>query len=193
VRDGGEWYGAPPSDVDRASRATCAPWSSGHPGVQRVRSTAPALVVGVPAARRRASYYEVTDLRELQRTLDPAGHGAGLAALGHDPRRRGVGWWASRRVLAPLGSVAAAAGSIAAGDLSARVARDDDPDLDTLAVAFNAMVDEVSARSEADRRFAADVSHELRSPLQTLSAASVLDRRARARRRTAPPSTSPPR
>ena len=40
------------------------------------------------------------------------------------------------------------------------------------------MVDEVSARSEADRRFASDVSHELRSPLQTLSAAtSVLDRR----------------
>jgi signal transduction histidine kinase len=40
------------------------------------------------------------------------------------------------------------------------------------------MVDELSARMERDRRFAADVSHELRSPLQTLAAAaSVLNRR----------------
>jgi signal transduction histidine kinase len=41
------------------------------------------------------------------------------------------------------------------------------------------MVDQLSARVQRDRRFAADVSHELRSPLQTLSAAtSVLARRA---------------
>jgi signal transduction histidine kinase len=40
------------------------------------------------------------------------------------------------------------------------------------------MVDQLSARMQRDRRFAADVSHELRSPLQTLSAAaSVLARR----------------
>jgi signal transduction histidine kinase len=40
------------------------------------------------------------------------------------------------------------------------------------------MVDQLSERMQRDRRFAADVSHELRSPLQTLSAAaSVLTRR----------------
>jgi signal transduction histidine kinase len=40
------------------------------------------------------------------------------------------------------------------------------------------MVDQLSQRLERDRRFAADVSHELRSPLQTLAAAaSVLERR----------------
>jgi signal transduction histidine kinase len=40
------------------------------------------------------------------------------------------------------------------------------------------MVDQLSRRMKRDRRFAADVSHELRSPLQTLSAAaSVLARR----------------
>jgi signal transduction histidine kinase len=40
------------------------------------------------------------------------------------------------------------------------------------------MVDQLSARMQRDRRFAADVSHELRSPLQTLSAAvSVVTRR----------------
>ncbi len=49
------------------------------------------------------------------------------------------------------------------------------------------MVDQLQQRIERDRRFAADVSHELRSPLQTLAnAASVLDRRrARLDQRTA--------
>jgi signal transduction histidine kinase len=40
------------------------------------------------------------------------------------------------------------------------------------------MVDQLAERNERDRRFAADVSHELRSPLQTLAAAaSVLSSR----------------
>lgn len=153
--------------------------NSGIPAVQRVPlGDSTALVVGVPLESVDSAYYEITPLAELERTLAVLSQALGAVALVTTLAGALVGWWVSRRVLRPLASVAAAAGSIASGDFTARVARDTDPDLDKLAVSFNRMVDEVSARSEGDRRFAADVSHELRSPLQTLSAAtSVLDRR----------------
>ena len=152
---------------------------AGTPAVQRVPlRDSSAIVVGVPLPAVEASYYEVSPLTELERTLAVLATVLGLVALVTTVAGASTGWLISRRVLRPLAQVADAAGTIASGDFSARVARDKDPDLDKLAVSFNRMVDEVSARLEADRRFAADVSHELRSPLQTLSAAtSVLDRR----------------
>jgi signal transduction histidine kinase len=152
---------------------------AGTPAVQRVPlRDSSALVVGVPLKTVDASYYEISPLTELERTLGVLGSALGAVALATTLAGASVGWVVSRRVLRPLASVASAAGSIASGHFDARVARETDPDLDKLAVSFNRMVDEVSARSEADRRFAADVSHELRSPLQTLSAAtSVLERR----------------
>ena len=151
----------------------------GEPAVQRVELLGePAVVVGVPLDELSAGYYEVTTLADLDRTLNVLGTVLALAAFGTTVAGAALGANASRRALGPLTSVAQAADGIASGDLGTRVARDTDPDLDRLAVAFNRMVDEVQARSEADRRFAADVSHELRSPLQTLSAAtSVLVRR----------------
>jgi signal transduction histidine kinase len=152
---------------------------AGEPAVQLVTlQDEPALVIGVPLAEIDSGYYEVTTLAELRRTLNVLATVLGLAALATTLAGAGVGRYASRRALEPLTGVASAADEIASGDLGTRVARDNDPDLDRLAVAFNRMVDEVQARSEADRRFAADVSHELRSPLQTLSAAtSVLAHR----------------
>jgi two-component system sensor histidine kinase MtrB len=180
VRSNGAWFsrtaddGLTPAVTPGLQRLV----ESGTPAVQRVGERGdPLLVVGVPL-QEGASYYEITSLAELRRTLAVLATVLGLVAVATTLAGAAVGSWASRLVLRPLGEVARTAGTIASGDFSARVARDSDPDLDRLAVAFNAMVDEVSARSEADRRFAADVSHELRSPLQTLSAATtVLDRR----------------
>ncbi|MCW2713215.1 MAG: ATPase protein, partial [Frankiales bacterium] len=108
---------------------------SGSPAVQRVELRAePALVVGVPLPDG-ASYYEITALEELRRTLAVLATVLGLVALVTTLSGAALGWWVSRHVLRPLADVARAAGSIASGDLSARVARDRDPDLDTLAVA----------------------------------------------------------
>jgi two-component system sensor histidine kinase MtrB len=181
VRRDGKWHARSADVGDTSSIPTSLQRmvDGGTPAVQRVPlRDSYALVVGVPLPTVSASYYEINPLDGLERTLRVLATILGLVALVTTLAGASVGWWVSRRVLRPLTSVASAAGSIASGDFSARVARDTDPDLDKLARAFNTMVDEVSARSEADRRFAADVSHELRSPLQTLSAAtSVLVRR----------------
>ena len=153
--------------------------AQGLPGVQRVGlRDEPAIVVGVPLVEEASGFYEVASLAELQRTLRVLATVLAAGALGTTLAGAALGSYASRRALVPLAGAATAADEIASGDISARVARDTDPDLDRLAVAFNRMVDVVSQKAETDRRFAADVSHELRSPLQTLSAATtVLARR----------------
>lgn len=84
------------------------------------------------------------------------------------------GIWAGRRTLRPLGQVMDAAGHIAAGDLRTRVAPQTDADLEPLVEAFNGMADAVQQRIEREVRFASDVSHELRSPITALRAATDL-------------------
>ncbi|QAV70386.1 HAMP domain-containing histidine kinase [Salinibacterium sp. UTAS2018] len=79
-------------------------------------------------------------------------------------------WIVTRFLVGPLHMVTAAARSFAAGDRASRVAGQAPGELGELAVAFNAMADDV-ARSERDRRqLTADVAHELRTPLAALQA-----------------------
>ncbi|MCA1722247.1 MAG: HAMP domain-containing protein, partial [Actinobacteria bacterium] len=180
IRRGQQWYArtpdtgitsAIPQDLQRTAEA-------GTPARQRVELAGrPILVTAVPLPSTGVTYYELNDLSELQRTLRLLSLVLTTVALLTAGAGAALGLWAGRRVLRPLRSVARTAASIAEGDLSARLDPAHEPDLARLATSFNAMVDALARRLERDRRFAADVSHELRSPLQTLSAAtSVLAR-----------------
>lgn len=150
----------------------------GRPGKQRVRTDAgPALVLAVPLSPTEI-FVEVHSLQELEGTVQLVGLVLGLVAGGTTCAGAGLGWYAMRRALRPLASVADAAQGIARGDLAARLDPAAEPELERLTDSFNDMVDQLARRIERDRRFAADVSHELRSPLQTLAAAaSVLTKR----------------
>jgi signal transduction histidine kinase len=69
-----------------------------------------------------------------------------------------------------LAEVSVAAEAIAGGRLDTRLGAVDDPDLGVLVSSFNHMAQALETRVDRDGRFASDVSHELRSPLMTLSA-----------------------
>jgi two-component system, OmpR family, sensor histidine kinase MtrB len=139
----------------------------------------PVLAVGLPLRDRSATYVEVTQTRELERTIQfltwilLAGTVAsGLAgAL--------LGRWATTHALRPLRRFTDAATKAARGDLGVRLPATQDPDLTPLANAFNDTTERLQQRVARDTRFAGDVSHELRSPLTTmLNAMKILRRRS---------------
>ena len=171
VRSGGDWYSSSLDvggrDVPRALQEVVA---TGAAGALRVETAeGPQLVVAVPVVSAGVEFYEVAPLDELEsllRTLAVVlAAGACVATLAG----AGFGAWASRRAVLPLEQVAGAATRIAGGELSTRLPATDDPDLVGIVAAFNSMVDALAARISRDARFVGDVSHELRSPLTSLT------------------------
>lgn len=142
----------------------------GHREDQRVRlNGAEYLVVGVPLAKSgRDAFFEISSMDDLETTLRAMWAILLGAAVGTSLLGLVIGGVASRRLFRPLADVTAAAGAIAAGDLSARLSPTHDPDLADLARSFNRTAERLENRVRADARFAGDVSHELRTPLTTM-------------------------
>lgn len=131
-----------------------------------------ALIIGIPLPQIHASYFELNSLSEVSSTLRSVRLALLLSTIITTIIGISLGAIASRRVVRPLASAALAARAIADGRLDTRLEPTDDPDLQVLTAAFNDMVATLQQRVERDARFTSDVSHELRSPLMTLSASA---------------------
>jgi len=153
---------------------------NGNAGHQRFRDDGGklSLAVGVPIATADASYFEAFPLDELDRTMVLLSRALAVGVLSASLIAAGIGRTAARRLVRPLSPVADAAERIAAGALDTRLEDIGDPDLRRLSDAFNMMASSLEARIDREARFAADVSHELRSPLAAVAAAvEVIERR----------------
>ncbi|HWC24599.1 MAG TPA: HAMP domain-containing sensor histidine kinase [Flexivirga sp.] len=87
----------------------------------------------------------------------------------------GLAWLIAGRTLAPVDRMRSDVDAIESGHLDARVvvpAQDDE--IAALAVTLNRMLDRLESSHTRQQRFVADASHELRSPLTTLQAATDL-------------------
>ncbi|WP_033288082.1 sensor histidine kinase [Amycolatopsis jejuensis] len=161
----------PPALLTPARTGTAAPQRFTSGGI-------PVVAVAVPLTAAPGLYVELHPLLELEQTfrylrviLIAGTLVCGLFGIV-------LGAWSVRRALRPLAAFTDAAGRIARGDLRARLPEQADPELAPLATTFNATAAALEQRVRRDARFAADVSHELRSPLTTMTTvAEVLDRR----------------
>jgi signal transduction histidine kinase len=153
--------------------------TGGTPASQRFKLAGSLQMgVGIPIPVVGAAYFEVFSLQDLDNSLRILALTLAAGSVAIIIAGVFIGRWASGRALRPLGDVAQAAVAIAGGRLDTRLETFDEADLAMLASSFNRMADRLQERIEREARFTSDVSHELRSPLTTLSTAiGVLEAR----------------
>ena len=89
-----------------------------------------------------------------------------------------VGYWMSRRALAPVEQIRKQAEAIDAADLTTRLkVPESDDELSRLAQTLNAMLSKIEAGFRSVERFTADASHELRAPLALIITAGEVSLR----------------
>jgi signal transduction histidine kinase len=174
IRVDGEWYSRgttlPPSELPETLIRTAVLTG----GAQQRFAVSDQSFYAVAVDSEAGLYVELFPLSDLLETLQRARVFLLLLTLAAffvgGAIGRAVGGWLMR----PLERLASGARQLAAGDLSVRLPQTDDPDLDPISDSFNEMAVAVASRIERERRFVANVSHELRSPMTTVVATAEL-------------------
>lgn len=179
LRHRGDWFASTPDVGPDQLPAGLAAGGSANTTVPIDLHGQPYLAVATGLNDRGDTLFEFAPLTELQATLGVLRIALAGCAIAATCGGALLGLWAARRVLTPLSQLAGTTARIADGELGTRLPDTGDPDLATLAVSFNTMVDSLEHRIERERRFFGDVSHELRTPLTTLTTSvEVLGRHA---------------
>jgi signal transduction histidine kinase len=139
--------------------------SFSSPGAPAGRGPAMARGQGAMAATNRngaaqpaASTLESGYLASVDRAILTAALLSGLLAIA-------VGLVVARRITRPLSELAGAAQELASGKLDHRVKVASGDELGRVAASFNGMAERLQRNEEARRHMAADIAHELRTPL----------------------------
>lgn len=143
-------------------------------GAQQTFSIDDEYFSGVGVYTRSGLYVELFPLDDLRETLRNAALLLVALAIGSFLVGGALGRYVGGRLLRPLDQMGTGARALADGDLSVRLPDHGDPDLDQISDSFNYMAAAVESRIERERRFVANVSHELRSPLTTVVATAEL-------------------
>lgn len=138
------------------------------------------LVIG-GTGRSDVRYYFFFSLKQVQASLDEL-RGVSAAGWAFTVLVAGaVGRIVARETLRPVAAAAAAAETMASGDLDARLSVVGDDEFGALSLSFNRMAAELQSTirkledaAERERRFTAEVAHELRTPLTGMSATAAL-------------------
>ncbi|MBQ0897132.1 HAMP domain-containing histidine kinase, partial [Micromonospora sp. U56] len=139
------------------------------------------LVVGGRIPGSTAELYAVTDESDLVGGLDQLRTALAVGWLAVVALAAGVGHSLARRTLEPVGRASRAARAVAEGLLATRLPVRGRDEFSDWAAAFNDMaqalqtkIDDLSRAEARERRFTADVAHELRTPVTALVAAACL-------------------
>jgi two-component system sensor histidine kinase BaeS len=173
--DAGGWEGADLAAAEEIASAAGArlvvrPSAGGHGGPQGEGVvTADVVVAGSTVGSARL----VFGGDSAQAALRVAGTWILVAAAVAVVVAAGVAWFVSRSIALPLQRVAAMARAFAGGDTQVRPSPRDLAavgEIGDVARAFAETADELVRADDARRRMAADVAHELRTPLAVLQA-----------------------
>lgn len=168
---GGDWQGIILRDVNRPPLTLLSGGANAIYGRFRHPSDGSWLIYGLPAADpgRLLIFFaqpEPTPLRFFRETFLRPLCGAGLVSLILSAL---LAWWITRSVSRPLQAMAGASEAMAEGDYDQQVTPSGPEEVRRVAHSFNTMATQVKRTQQAQRDFVANVSHDLKTPITSIS------------------------